>query len=130
MRVAAHGEHARGEVRVLLQHDVADALHVVERADRVVARKAAGQGEDLGAVHVRWRHEMVARDDHPRGVADLRAEPLEVGLHAAGTTQSCIIARSTSQVTISPGRTRSRPEARAMIFSESVMGNCGAMLPL
>jgi hypothetical protein len=41
-------------------------------------------------------------------------------LHAPRPPESWIIARSTAQVTISPGVTRSRPAARAMIFSANV----------
>ena len=44
-----------------------------------------------------------------------------IGLARRGPPESWIIARSTSQVTISPGVTRSRPQARAMIFSAKVI---------
>ena len=44
-----------------------------------------------------------------------------MGLMRLGPPESCIMARSTRQVTMSPGLTRASPAARAMIFSASVM---------
>lgn len=48
-----------------------------------------------------------------------------MGITRRGPPESCIIARSTLQVTTSPGATNVRPAARAMIFCERVWGVSG-----
>ncbi|MNN42978.1 hypothetical protein D3C81_1571900 [compost metagenome] len=62
MRITADAEHAGLHVAVFLQHHMADAEHVVV-GDAVGLCPLAGEREDVGALHVHRRYEVV-RDHH------------------------------------------------------------------
>ena len=114
-------EHPRPEVALLRQHDVADSDAVVEaRHARVLHPFARGGDDPLRLVVVR-RQVVVGDHHHLLRVPDLRAEPLEHRLHPPRAARVVHHARSTLQVTISPGVTSARPAARATSFWARVL---------
>ena len=77
MAVAADDEHAGLQVAAFGQHDMADALHVVEIGDALLRHPVARELEDRGALGVDRRHVMVGNDDDARRVPDLGAETIQ-----------------------------------------------------
>src|SRR6267142_6598022 len=82
MAVAADGEHPRLEMAALGQHDMADALRVVEVVDARFAHPVARDAQDLAALVVVLGEIVVGDDHHLRRIPHLRAQALEQRLHA------------------------------------------------
>src|SRR5260221_1354571 len=83
MAVAADGKHAGTQVPALGQHDVADALRVVEVVDTDFLPPLAGDADDVAALLVVSGEVVIGDDHHLRGVPDLRVQALEHRLEAA-----------------------------------------------
>ena len=77
--VAADHEHAGAQVAALGQHHVADALHVIEVPDAVLGHPAAREVEDLGALGIDGRHEMVGHHNDLVRVPNADTQALEDG---------------------------------------------------
>src|SRR2546422_11197531 len=82
MAVAADHEHSRPEVPPLGQHDVADALRIVEIVDASFAPPFPGDADDPAAFVVVGRKVVIGDHHHLARVPDFRAEALEHRLHA------------------------------------------------
>ena len=113
------------EMAALRQHDVADALLVVEARDACVGCTSRARIAGYAAALFIVRRHIVVGDEHDlAGSQTSTPSRSSIGSTRRGPPESCIIARSTAQVTISPGDTDARPAARAMIFWASVWWPC------
>src|SRR5262249_9765651 len=77
MRIAADREDAGPQVTVLGQHDVADALHVVEGGDTFALHPFAGEIEDRRTLRIDRRQVVVGGADDAARVPQLDAETLQ-----------------------------------------------------
>src|SRR2546427_8056288 len=82
MAVAADREHARPEMPALGQHDVADALRVVEAVEAGFAHPFPGDADDPAPFAVVGRKVVIGDYPHLARVPDFRPQVLEHRLHA------------------------------------------------